>query len=176
MKRILISIISLISTAFAIEVPATLSFVVDGDTVAVTINGQEERIRLAWIDTPESKDNSHGKAMTEGIKAKDLLKSLVKPGDAVVLWAPSDELERDVFKRLLAVLRFKNTSAQEEQIRAGYSVYWKKYGKCPDIAFDKTLNKLEQDAKLNKAGGWSTIPEWMLNKSHETTAKKRKNQ
>ncbi len=53
--------------ALAVEVPATVKHVTDGDTIAATLaDGSEVKVRLLYIDTPESKGNSHGEATAEG--------------------------------------------------------------------------------------------------------------
>ncbi len=71
----------------AVEVPAEVVSVTDGDTIAVTVAGREERVRLLYIDTPESKSNAHGEASREGKLAVEFLGLQAMPGSAVTLWA-----------------------------------------------------------------------------------------
>ena len=46
-----------IGSATAENIPGELIKVVDGDTIQLLINGKKERIRLAEIDTPETKQD-----------------------------------------------------------------------------------------------------------------------
>jgi micrococcal nuclease len=61
--------------------------VVDGDTVAVTIDGREEKLRLSHLDTEESNHGSD-KPVTpvgqEGLGAGDRADPGRQPGDARV--------------------------------------------------------------------------------------------
>jgi micrococcal nuclease len=74
--------------------------VVDGDTVRVVINGQEEAIRLIGIDTPETVHPTRGEEPF-GREASDFTKGLLE-GRSVYL--EFDVEERDRFGRLLAYL------------------------------------------------------------------------
>ena len=75
--------------------------VVDGDTVLVSLDGAEERVRLIGIDTPESVDP---RAPVEcfGKEASDRTAALLPPGTAVRL--VRDVEARDRYGRLLAYL------------------------------------------------------------------------
>jgi hypothetical protein len=57
----------------AVEVPAEVVSVTDGDTIVVTVAGTEERVRLLYLDTPESRGNSHGAATPEGKLASEFM-------------------------------------------------------------------------------------------------------
>lgn len=74
--------------------------VVDGDTVRVVINGQEEAIRLIGVDTPETVHPTRGEE-PYGREASDFTKGLLE-GRSVYL--EFDVEERDRFGRLLAYL------------------------------------------------------------------------
>ena len=83
--------------ALAVEVPATVKHVTDGDTIVVTLaDGSEIKVRLLYLDTPESRGNSHGEAMPEGKLASEYLDLQAKAGSAITLWGPGETLELDL--------------------------------------------------------------------------------
>ena len=55
--------------SWSVEIPATVASVADGDTIAATMNRERVKVRFLCIDNPESHDNRHGKAMSEGVAA-----------------------------------------------------------------------------------------------------------
>lgn len=84
---------------------ATLIRVVDGDTIVVELEGEEYKVRLIGIDTPESvaseeylkktgKENSQ-----EGIIASDFTKNILK--DIETVYLEKDVSETDRYGRLL---------------------------------------------------------------------------
>jgi len=159
-------------SAAAVEVQASVAFVVDGDTIAVTIEGVEKRVRLLFVDTAESKDNAHGIAMDEGKAAKEFLTARLNKGLSVVLWGPGQRLEQDRYERLLAVIYrdgIEKASEQESLIAAGWSVYWRKYGSSVEPLNTKLIAAMES-AKAAKVGAWGTATKWMNDKANERTA------
>jgi len=72
--------------------PFPLVRVIDGDTIAITVGGLEERVRLIGIDTPE-RDTPFGPRATAFMQAA--------LGTGAV-WLELDARERDRFGRLLA--------------------------------------------------------------------------
>ena len=78
---------------------ATITRVVDGDTVQVEIGGHKEKVRLIGIDTPESvKPNTPVQCFA--LQASARTKALLPPGTPVRL--VSDVEARDRYGRLLA--------------------------------------------------------------------------
>lgn len=186
MHRLLAALLVAISIT-AVEVPATVTKVVDGDTIVVALGDKTEaKVRLLYVDTPESRGNAHGEAMAEGVKAAEFLRGRLPVGTTVKLWGPKDALDRDPYDRLLAVpwrmeaavIGAGGTAASpadleinvcSEIIRAGWSPYWKKYGKAPD-RLDAAFAAAHAEAKEAGAGAWSTAPDYMRDKANETTA------
>lgn len=170
LHRCLLALVVL-SSASAVEVTAEVVSVTDGDTIVVTVAGTEERIRLLYLDTPESRGNSHGDATPEGKLASEFLGLQAKAGSAVTLWGPGADLERDRYKRLLAVVvTGRGDTLQERVIKGGWSPLWEKYGKA-DPKWREVLVAAEAKAKQDKAGAWATDPTYMTDKGNETTAK-----
>ncbi|MCK6490860.1 MAG: hypothetical protein L6R48_21620 [Planctomycetes bacterium] len=58
------------------------------------------------------------------------------------------------------------------QIRAGFSPYWRKYGKAFD-PMRQSFTEAQESAKEANAGAWATAPDYMREKAGETTAPKR---
>lgn len=170
-------IVSLAAWAWAVDIPAVAVSVHDGDTITVELAGRTERVRLLWIDTPEVTDNSHGKTMPEGEQARDLVRALIPKGSRVSLWGPDTELERDTYKRLLAVVWAVKPAGPTENvnlavIQAGFSPYWRKYGRAPN-PLHQVFTEAQRSAKDANAGAWATAPEYMTEKAGETTAPRR---
>ena len=80
---------------------AQLVRVVDGDTVIVKLDGEEQRVRLIGVNTPESvAPESSGKENTpEGAAASEYTKSLL--GDVKAVYLQRDTSEVDRYDRLL---------------------------------------------------------------------------
>lgn len=78
---------------------ATVRYVTDGDTIGVSIGGQNETVRLIGIDTPEVKDPDRP-VECYGEAASAFTKQLLPKGTAVHL--VRDVEARDKYGRLLA--------------------------------------------------------------------------
>lgn len=78
---------------------AELIRIVDGDTIVVTLEGEEERVRLLNIDTPETV-SPQAPVECGGPEAAEAIGALLSPGDVVVL--EFDQEQRDRYGRLLA--------------------------------------------------------------------------
>lgn len=162
----------------AIEVPATVTYVTDGDTIAVTLpDAAEAKVRLLYVDTPESRPNRNGPASPEGKLAADFLRGLLPPGTSVILVGPGAQLDRDRYQRLLAVVLMpaasgsggSPTMVQEAIIRAGWSPLWEKFGRVP-VDWQPRLVQAEAAAREATAGAWATNPQYMIDTGNETTA------
>jgi micrococcal nuclease len=99
---------------------AVVEFVIDGDTVDVVIDGEEERVRLIGIDTPESRVDD-GPPECFGPEAAAFTAELLPPGTDVRL--ERDVVARDDYGRLLAyVFRLDDDLFVNEAIvRQGYA-------------------------------------------------------
>ena len=103
----------------------TLDRVVDGDTVDVNLDLgfsvilAKQRVRLAGIDTPESRTRDKAEKVL-GLQAKELLKSLCEDGFVV------ESLGKGKYGRILGVLYDSDgNSLNQKIIDAGLAVeYW----------------------------------------------------
>jgi endonuclease YncB( thermonuclease family) len=89
MNRILF-LLALVWSLHAVEVSATVVRVVDGDTIET----EAGKVRLLYIDTPESRGNSHGPAMEEGKAASAFVTNLLPKDATITLWGPGDEIKK----------------------------------------------------------------------------------
>lgn len=136
-------------------VEATVTKVVDGDTIWVNINGNNEKVRFIGVNCPEytTKIEPYGKEATE-YTTNELF------GKTVYL--QKDVSETDDYDRLLRYVWLKKIDTiNEENIRQylfnaklvlnGYakSNYYK-----PDISFQSYLEKFENEARQNHIGIW----------------------
>ena len=96
---------------------ATLVRVIDGDTLLVDLDGQEERIRLLNIDTPET---VHPQRPVEcmGPEATERMEELVSPGAQLTL--KFDEERTDQYDRLLAGVFLDAVFINEQMARDGF--------------------------------------------------------
>ena len=105
---------------------ATVTYVVDGDTIYVDIAGERTKIRLIGVDTPESVAteeylNKSGKQNTaEGKSASDYSKQLLPAGTKV--WLETDACETDDYGRLLCYVWLDaDTMVQDKLLLDGYA-------------------------------------------------------
>src|SRR5699024_6441526 len=94
--------------------------VVDGDTVIVKSDGDEKRVRVLDIDTPETVDPSEPEECL-GQEASRFTESVLSPGTPVELQFDHDA--HDPYGRDLAVIRFDDgKSLAQELARRGLGV------------------------------------------------------
>jgi len=154
-----------------VEVSTVVTRVIDGDTIDTPVG----KVRLLYIDTPESKSNTHGTQMAEGSAAFAFLSTALPAGTPILLWGPDESIRTDPYKRLLAViLQKKDTeliNINRTLIAAGWSPYWRKYGDAQEPMHGE-FQTAHTQAETTKAGAWATAPAYMRDKTNERTGKK----
>lgn len=124
----------------------TVVRVIDGDTVDMRIAGEETRVRLLNIDTPETVDPDKA-VECMGPEASDYLKSLLAPGDKVKL---EYDIERtDRYGRTLAGV-YKDDSLVNAEIAAAGLGIAVKYE--PNVRFYDEVLRAESEASAKTAG------------------------
>jgi len=144
-------------------VEAELIRVVDGDTIIVDLgDGEDTRIRLIGIDTPESVNPDEEKNTENGITASNYTKSLLAEVNKVYL--QFDEDETDQYGRTLAYVWLKlvkDTSSVRNianymlngiLVADGYAVD-KSY--APNIMYADVFSTLREEAELDRRGLWN---------------------
>jgi endonuclease YncB( thermonuclease family) len=129
----------------------TVTQYVDGDTIAVDMNGKTEKIRFIGIDTPEThKPNTP--VQCYGPAAAAHTKTIIsRAGGRVRLAADPLGTNRDRYNRLLRYIYLPNgTLVNELNIREGYAFYY------PYFPFTKKVQfaAAQSDAQKNNRGLW----------------------
>ena len=138
----------------ALESPneATVVFVIDGDTVDITVAGERERVRLIGIDTPESVSRDVP-VQCFGKEASDALTGLLPPGTALRI--ERDEEARDRFGRLLLYLHRSEDDlfVNEWMIQQGFAdtLFFE-----PNTTFEGSFTRSRNDARAAGLGLWGS--------------------
>ena len=100
-------------------VPATVTYVIDGDTVVCSIEGQEITVRLIGIDAPESVNHDESKNTEEGRLASEYTKGMLT-GKKVYL--EYDEEKKDQYDRTLAYVWLEGELFNKRILEDGHAV------------------------------------------------------
>lgn len=109
--------------------------VIDGDTVVVVLDGQEQHVRLIGVDTPEREECGYD-------EAADALAVLVE-GRAVSL-VPGAQSDTDVYGRLLRYIEIDGKDVGLELITQGLAVA--RYDSRTDQAHTRERDYWDADA------------------------------
>ena len=118
--------------------------VVDGDTIHVTINGTDYKVRYIGINTPEDTT----KKEPRGPEATERDKELVAGKQVLLI---KDVSETDKFGRLLRYVFIDNVFVNYELVREGYAEA-KAYP--PDISCKQTFYNAQLLAQQEHRGLW----------------------
>ncbi|MFZ3579580.1 thermonuclease family protein [Virgibacillus sp. DJP39] len=127
---------------------ATVTRVIDGDTIEISMNGKNEDVRLLLIDTPETVHPSKpvepfGKAASQFVKDK-------LTGEKVRVKVGKEE--RDKYGRLLAYVFINGETIQEKLLRQGLARTAYLYN---DLTMLDEFHTVQSKAKNNDQGVWS---------------------
>ena len=132
--------------------PATVAYVVDGDTVDVILNGEQIRVRLVGINTPETVD-PRKPVECFGKEASDKAKEILKEGDAVFLETDSSQTKYDKYGRFLAYIFLADgTSFNKFMIAEGFA---HEYTYRTPYKYQKEFRLAESKARLATKGLWN---------------------
>ena len=135
--------------------------VVDGDTILVSIDGSEEKVRMIGVDTPESVHSDSTKNNEYGDMASDFTKEYLK--NYTTLYLQYDTEKEDQYGRTLAYVWLEDdvdTSNQQDietymynaiLLKEGYAIN-KKYP--PNTAYADVFGQIRGNAELNNVGLW----------------------
>ena len=128
----------------------SINHFVDGDTIAVNMNGSVETVRMIGVDTPEThKPNTP--VQCYGPQAADYTKQFIGANN-VRLQADPQDTNRDRYNRLLRYVYIPDgTMVEEALIKNGYGFAYTQF------PFEKSdqFTALEQTAKSQHLGLWS---------------------
>ncbi|MEA2411862.1 MAG: micrococcal nuclease [Thermoleophilaceae bacterium] len=127
--------------------------VVDGDTIAVSVDGGEKRsVRLLGIDTPET--HRPGTPIEcGGPQASANMARLAPPGTPVSLEPDPTQDRVDRYGRLLAYVRLPDGRlAEEAQLAAGWATVYVFAGH--PVTRDPAFRRAEAAARTARRGVW----------------------
>lgn len=127
--------------------PATVTRVVDGDTIRVQIAGEEFRLRYIGIDTPETVDPRRP-VQCFGQEASERNRQLV---EGQVVGLEKDVSETDSFDRLLRYVWVGDQMVNAALVEEGYalaSTY------PPDVRYAELFASLQARAREDARGLW----------------------
>jgi len=123
---------------------ATVTRVVDGDTLDVLVDGREERVRLIGVDAPEVR----GEAEPYGAEGMAFARQRLT-GQAVDL--ELDVEERDRYGRLLAYVWIGGELFNETLVREGYATVMTV---PPNVKYAERFVALQEEAREAGTGLW----------------------
>lgn len=120
----------------------SINHFVDGDTIAVNMNGKVESVRFIGIDTPET-HKPHTPVQCYGPAAAAYTKRMIG-SNRVRLVSDSLSTDRDRYDRLLRYVYLPDgTLVNEELVRNGYAFYYPYFPFSKSAAF-----KADQQAAM----------------------------
>lgn len=124
---------------------------VDGDTIAVDMNGHQEKVRMIGVDTPEThKPNTP--VQCYGPQAAAFTKQVIGR-QSVRLVSDPQTTDRDRYDRLLRYVYLPDgTNLDEQLIRQGYGFYYPYFPFTKSAQFDAA----ERTAMAEHKGLWSS--------------------
>ncbi len=139
------------TTSGVLTANATLVGVVDGDTIDVTVDGVDERVRLIGIDTPETK-KPDSPVECFGPEATSFTESLLPEGTSLHL--ERDVEARDQYGRLLAYAYVAGSGlfVNLEIVRHGYATT---LTIPPNVAHADDFVEAARAAEASNLGLWA---------------------
>lgn len=138
---------TLTKNQLAVELVRTI----DGDTIVYNENGEEKKLRLLLVDTPESSTTKTGSAQPYGVEAKEFLADYLKEKELSIEYDPSHE-KVDDYDRVLAYLYADGELVQEVMVEKGLARIG--YENGDELYLDK-LEEAEQKASEAEVNIWS---------------------
>lgn len=127
--------------------------VVDGDTVDVNIDGEEVRVRLIGVDTPESVHPDENRNTDEGKVAADWMRELL---DGKKVYLEFDVAETDKYGRTLAYvyLEDRKTMVNKLLLENGLAQVMTV---PPNSKYSDEFYKLQTRARKAGSGFWTEV-------------------
>ncbi len=127
--------------------------VVDGDTFVIDYNGEDTKVRLIGVDTPESVSNDKDSNVKWGDKASAYTKKLLT-NETVYL--EFDKEKQDRYGRLLAYVYLKDQ--ENDYIMLNQTLVMNGYARAayysPNGKYRETFEEMEEKAEKQKKGFW----------------------
>lgn len=131
---------------------AVVTRVVDGDTIKVVFDGEEQTVRIIGLDTPET---VHPQKPVEcyGVEASNFAKELLE-GEKVLLQTDSTQSTKDTYQRLLRYVSLEDgTDFGLKMIQNGYGLEYT-YDSNPYLRQELYI-EAQKAAQANEQGLWN---------------------
>ncbi|MCT4596403.1 MAG: thermonuclease family protein [Vallitalea sp.] len=133
-----------------------VSRVVDGDTIVVTINGREEKVRFVGVNTPESVGRYAKNPQPYGKEASYYTK---KNLDGKKVFLEKDVSDTDKYGRMLRYIWLEEPDKNKLQETMFNAILLKEgYASVmtypPDVKYSKIFVNIEKEARNNNKGLW----------------------
>ena len=125
--------------------------VIDWDTIRVTLNGQSQKIRLIWVDAPESYDTRYGYTECFWTESSKYLKKLLS-NKTIWLEYDSTQWRYDKYDRVLAYV-FLNWENINEKIIADW--YGWEYTYNLPYKYQKEFKEAQSNASKSNKWLWN---------------------
>ncbi len=148
-KIILLIILFLfIPNAYALE-KVELYKCVDGDTFRIKVNGEDTKVRMLAIDTPESVKEKELEYY--GKEASEYTCNKLKNAKKIELEYDHNSDKYDKYGRLLAWVFVDGKLLQESLVKGGYAKVAYLYA---DYKYTSLLQEAQEKASMNSLGIW----------------------
>ena len=148
---LLIILLFILSTGIANAVSSATyyycSYVIDGDTIIVIIDGKKEKVRLIGVDTPE-KDGPYTKEEPFNREASAFTRKMTAGKNVKLEY---DWQKHDKYGRVLAYVYLEDgTFLNAELVKQGYATVFRKF----HFKYRDDFIRYEREARENKRGLW----------------------
>jgi micrococcal nuclease len=130
---------------------ASVTSVIDGDTIRVSLDGRDTTVRIIGIDTPE-KDGPYTEEECFGPQASTYTERAV---DGATVGLEFDVDRADRFDRTLAYVWIEGELFDERILRDGYAVL---LTVPPNVRYVERLRAAQATARTEGAGLWGACP------------------
>ncbi|PWJ23346.1 micrococcal nuclease [Branchiibius hedensis] len=134
----------------AAQQTARVTYVLDGDTLNVDLDGTARRIRLLGINAPEI-DHPGRVGQCFGQQARTELRRLAPRGTQILLTADPAAADQDSYGRLLRYVSIRGVDVQEALLREGYA--WARPS-TPRVARADRYVDVAGTAQKRRVGMW----------------------
>ena len=125
--------------------------VIDGDTFVILYNGEEEKVRLIGVDTPESVNYDPNKNCKFGNVASAYTKKLLSGKEVGIEFGEGSV--RDNYNRLLGYVYLNNEMVNYKLVYKGYAVVMTV---SPNVQYSNIFTQAQLNAQDKKRGMWNS--------------------
>lgn len=129
--------------------PYPVTRVVDGDTIVVTISGEENKVRLIGVDTPESVHPDESRNIPYGKISSDFTRNTL---EGKLVYLEYDVEPQDQYGRMLAYVWLDDVMFNKTLLTEGHAVL---ATYPPNVRYVDEFTVLQTQARNDGKGLWS---------------------